>query len=98
MKIEAAAKDIVAAGDNHRFCAAFALLNLIEREMYCANDGDIDRIAARRSLERQRSDSVRHRKRQGIHFYPPPHGRLAQIMPPANRHRKEIAAPLHVAP
>ena len=47
MKIEAAAKDIVAAGDDHRSGTAFTLLNLIERQMYRANDGDIDRVAAR---------------------------------------------------
>jgi hypothetical protein len=67
MKVESAAKHIIAAGDNHRFCAALALLDLIERKMNRANDCNINCIAACRALQRQGCNSIGYGERQRIH-------------------------------
>ena len=47
VQIQAAAKHIVAAGDDHGLSAAFAFLNLVEGQMNGSNDSDVDGIADR---------------------------------------------------
>ena len=51
MQIQAAAKHIIAAGDDDGLGAALAFLYLIERQVHRADDGDIDRVAHRRALD-----------------------------------------------
>ncbi len=58
VQIQAAAEHVVAAGDHDGACAAVAFLDLIEREVHRANDGDVDGVADGRSLNTQRCDAV----------------------------------------
>jgi hypothetical protein len=96
MQIQAAAEDIVAAGDDHGSSAAISLLYLIERQVHRADDRDIDRVAHRRALYRESRNSVGNRKRQSIHALisssdrqPYLRDARAAIMPPTNRRRKQ---------
>ena len=41
-EIKAAAEDVLAPGQHHRTNPAVALLNLVEGQMQCADDGDVD--------------------------------------------------------
>src|SRR5580658_3236258 len=91
MQVESAAKDIIASSDNHGFRAALAFLDLIERQMYRANDGDIDCVAACRTLQRQGRDTIGYGERQRIHLsalLSSFRGSWRLIMPATPRHRK----------
>src|SRR5450432_1787331 len=67
MQIQTTAKNIVAAGNDDGPGAAFALLYLIERQVHGADDADIDRVAHRRTLDRQSRNRVGNRERQSVH-------------------------------
>ena len=58
VQVEPAAEHIVAAGDDDGLGAALAFLNLIERQMDGTNDGDVDCVAGRRTLQGERRHPV----------------------------------------
>ena len=58
VQVQAAAEHIVTAGDHDGACAAVAFLDLIEREVHRADDGDVDGVADGRALNAQRCNAV----------------------------------------
>ena len=64
MQIEPAAKHAVAAGDDDCPRPALSFLDLIEREVHRADDGDVDGVASLGPIDSQGGHAVRHGDRQ----------------------------------